>query len=185
MREIGIFIGATERGYNPEDLDYIKAAAEVWDENGGPAARLLFKAARDLFIATGREHCAPAFHLHFLSKSADWNTHAKEVAQHLVQTMEVLEPMRKQAFSLKDVASAGALAGRGALLGSVGAGAGLGSLYWMLSRHSNQDNADIEAMQKQVQYYRELSKELEDSMRRKYRYDRGQQPAAGNTAVAA
>lgn len=184
MRALGIFIGATERGYNPGDLDYIKAAAEVWDKDGGPSARLLFKAARDLFIATGRPHCAPAYHLHFLSKSASWDEHAKEVAQLVVQTMEVLEPMRKQAMSLKDVVGAGTLAGRGALLGSIGAGAGLGSLYWMLSRHSNQDNADIEAMQKQVQYYRELSKELEDSMRRKYRYDRGQQPAAAEPVAA-
>lgn len=186
MRNIGIFIGATEHGYNPSAMHFIKAAAERWDAEGGPAARLVFKAARDLLTATGRQYSAPAFHFHFLSKSADWNDHAKEVVTLVAQVVEVMSPMHKQAFNIKDVTSAAGLAGRGALLGSVGLGAGLGSLYWLLSRHSNQDDADIEAMRKQVDYYHSLSKELEDSMRRKYRYDRGDQDqqAASRSSTA-
>jgi len=184
MRELGILIGAMERGYNPADMDYIKAQAEVWDREGGPAGRLLIKAARDVMVATGRGHTAPAFHLHFLSKSADWNEHAKEVALNVAQILEIFDPMRKQAFNLRDVGSAGLAAGKGALLGSMALGGGLGALYWMLSRHANQDTADIEAMQRQVDYYDELGRELEDSMRRKYRYDRGTQQPASAPALA-
>lgn len=171
-----MLIGAMERGYNPEDMDYIEAQAKVWDAEGGPAGRLLIKAARDVLIATGAGHTAPAFHLHFLAKSADWNTHSKEVAADIARVLEIFEPHRKEAF-VKDLTGAGMAGARGALLGSMALGGGLGSLYWLLSRHSNQDNADIEAMQRQVEYYNELSRELQDSMRRKYRYDRGEQQA--------
>lgn len=188
MRKLGMLIGAIEHGYNPGDMDSITSSAAVWDAEGGPAARLMFKAARDLLVATGRGQSAPAYHLHFLSKSASWDVHAKEVASHVAQVIDVLGPMHKQAFNVRDVAGAGGLMGRGALLGSMMLGGGLGTLYWLLSRHSNQDAADIESMQNQVNYYNELSKELEDSMRRKYRYDRGTQPSrpgANPSAVTA
>jgi hypothetical protein len=185
MRELGVLIGAMEHGYSPDDFDYIKSQAAVWDREGGPAGRLLIKAARDVMVATGRGQTAPAFHLHFLSKSADWNEHTKEVARDVAEILEIFDPMRKQAFKLPDVVGAGAAAGKGALLGSMALGGGLGSLYWLLSRHANQDSADIEAMQRQVNYYDELGRELEDSMRRKYRYERGnQQPSGAPTQVA-
>lgn len=176
MRNLGFAIGAMLRGYSPSDANYILGKAAVWDRDGGPAGRLLIKAARDVMIATGRGQTAPAFHLHFLVKSAAWDTHAREVAQHIGQVLSVLKPHEKLAFSIRDAIGAGGLAGRGALLGSAAMGGGLGALYWLLSRHANQDSADIESMQQQVDYYDELGRELEDSMRRKYRYERGEQP---------
>lgn len=175
MKKLGMLIGAVEHGHNPGDLDAISGAVQVWDRDGGPAGRLLTKAARDLLIATGRGHTAPAFHLHFLCKSANWDLHAQEVAQEIAQVLEVCDDLRKEAFSLKDIPAAGGAVGRGALLGSMGLGGGLGALYWLLSRHSNQDDAEVEAMSNQVRYYDNLARELEDSMRRKYRYDRGNQ----------
>ena len=174
MTNLGVVVGMLNRGYSPADFNYIKGQAEVWDAEGGPAGRLMLKAARDVLIATGRGHTAPAFHLNFLCKMGSWDPHTREVAQHVAQLLEVLRPHEKRAFGLRDALSAGGLAGRGALLGSVGLGGGLGALYWLLSRHANQDSADISAMQNQVDYYRELGRELEDSMRRKYRYERGE-----------
>jgi len=181
-----MLIGTMERGYNPDAMDYINAQAAVWDAEGGPAGRLLLKAARDVLVATGAGQTAPAFHLHFLSKSADWNTHSKEVAAEVVRVLEIFEPHRKEAF-VRDLTGAVGTGARGALLGSAALGGGLGALYWMMSRHANQDSADIEAMQRQVEYYNELSRELQDSMRRKYRYDRGDQAQnpSGQPALAA
>lgn len=184
MKKLGMFLGAIERGYNPARLPSMQAAGQVWDTDGGPAGRLLIKAARDLLIAQGRGQSAPAFHLHFLCKSSAWDTHSKEVAAAVAEVLDVCEPMRKEAFGAKDVLGASGALGRGALLGSLGLGGGLGALYWFLSRHSNQDDAETEAMSNQVKYYDELARELEDSMRRKYRYDRGTQSRPG-AAIAA
>lgn len=181
-KELGIAIGLTEHGYNPQDLAYIEGSNAVWDREGGPSGRLLIKAAHDLLVATGRGRTAPAWHLHFLTKMSDWDAHSKEVAEHIGQVMEVLEPMRKQAFNVSDAIGAGGTVGRAALLTSLAAGGGLGSLYWLLSRHSNQDSSDIESMQNQVNYYNELSKEVEDSMRRKYRYERNDEQSPGTAA---
>jgi hypothetical protein len=42
----------------------------------------------------------------------------------------------------------------------VGAGAGLGSLMWMMNRHSNTDEKELEAMKAKVKYYRSLTDEI-------------------------
>ena len=182
MNDLGIAIGLTEHGYNPRELDYIKAANEVWDKDGGPAGRLLLKYAHDVLVATGRGRGAPAFHLHFLTKSAAWDYHAKEMAAHVANVLEVLEPMRKQAmmvahpFGVPALVETAGMLGRAGVMGAMGLGGGAGALYWLLSRHANQDTADMEAMKNQTDYYHQLSRELDDSMRRKYRYERHQQP---------
>ena len=179
MNTFGKYIACVEAGIAPHVLPQMEGAAAVLQgEKMASAGRLIAKAAYDVMQVCGRGNEAPAFHLRFIAKSADWNTHYQEVVDHVVRTLKVLEPLQKQASIVPDVVSGLGLAGRTALYGSLGAGAGLGSLYWLLSRHANQDDSDIEAMNRQVHYYDQLSKELSDSMKRKYHYDRKQQPAA-------
>ena len=176
MDKFGKYIGYVEMGVNPDSEAFCEGVSEVWDsEAGAPAARLLVKAARDLMIATGRGGSAPAYHLHFISKSADWNLHCREVANHVASILKVMEDGVKEGSTIRNLIGGGTVLGRGALYGALGLGGGLGALYWLLSRHANQDSADMEAMNHQIKYYNQLSHELEDSMRRKYRYDRGSQ----------
>lgn len=81
---------------------------------------------------------------------------------------------RKSSSFLKPgVEDAMELAGTGARTlgyGAVGAGGLLGALLWGLKRHSQQENADQESMKKQIGYYHNLSKELHESLGRKYDY---------------
>jgi len=172
MKDFGILLGCAEMGVAPESFSVLEGIAETMDKSSS-AERLLVKAAYDLMVATGREFEAPTYHLRFVAKAAHWSDHCREIAGHVARTLKVLEPMQKQAFSLGDAGGAAMLGLRGLGYGSLGLGAGLGSLYWLLSRHANQDDADIESMKHQVHYYNQLSKELNDSMRRKYRYERG------------
>ncbi len=148
MNDFGVMLGCVEMGVPPKGFAFVEGLAEAMTgEKSASAGRVLVKAARDLMCATGYGHTAPSFHLHFVYKSADWNEHCQDVADHVTRTLKVLEPMQKQAFGVGDAMAAGGLAGRGALYGSMGLGSGLGALYWLLSRHANQDDSDIESMQ--------------------------------------
>jgi hypothetical protein len=178
MREFGILLGCAEMGVMPESFHVVEGIADAMSgEKSASAGRLIVKAARDVMVATGRGYSAPAFHLYFILKSADWNTHCQEVTNHIVRTLKVLEPMHKQALTIPDALGAAGLAGRGALYSSLGLGGGLGTLYWLLNRHANQDDADVESMKHQIHYYHQLSNELDDSLRRKYHYEHPDQNA--------
>lgn len=173
--KLGKCIGFLEMGAGPRIEGFCTGVSDAWDsEEGGPMARLLVKAARDLLVATGRGQTAPAYHLHLITKTASWHSHCRDVADHVAKVMKATWDFTKQA-SLKDIVGGGTFLGRGALYSAMGLGGGLGALYWLLSRHANQDASDMEAMRHQIKYYNQLSSELEDSMRRKYRYDRGEQ----------
>lgn len=176
MYQLGELAACLEYGYLPADLPFIKGATARWNAEGGPAARLLLKVACDVLQVAGRGRTAPAFHLHGIVKAGMWNAHVREVCDTVGQVLQVMQPRTqvflKQAFvNAKDIIGLGGLGMRTALLGSLAAGGGLGALAWLLNRHSSQDSAEIEAMQHQKDYYSDLARELESSMRRKYRYD--------------
>ena len=167
--DLGRMFGCLEYGFSPRSIDYIEGAASRGVDGG--VGRQLFKAAHDIMSITGRGSSAPALHLMMLSKQADWTLHSDEVFRDISRLLLASQPMEKAAFS-----GAASLANTGAkalTTGTLAGGAGLGALYFMLNRHATQDEADSEAMQHQVDYYNHLSRELEDSMRRKYHYDQG------------
>jgi hypothetical protein len=180
MREFGVLLGCAEMGVAPKDFPFVDGLAQaLTGEESEKVGRLLVKAARDVMCATGHGKEAPSFHLHFVYKSADWNTHCQEVADHVAQVLTVLHPLEKKASSMAGNLAAGAGLGlKGVGYGALGAGGGLGALYWLLSRHATQDDADSASMQHQIDYYNNLSRELSDSMKRKYQYDQESQPPA-------
>ena len=166
-------MGAAESGIAPGSISFLQGvSAKVASSESAPVlGRSIAKLGHDILASSGRKHSAPAAHLRLVSmtKNADWNAGHQDAVDHVIRTLRVLEPLKKQAFS--DALGAAGLAARGVGYGSVGLGAGLGALYFLLSRHSNQDSADLESMQRQIDYYNELGKELDDSMRRRYRYN--------------
>lgn len=46
----------------------------------------------------------------------------------------------------------------------IGAGAGVGSLMWLMNRHTRQDEDDIEAMKAKINYYSNLTKEIKNEL---------------------
>ncbi len=150
-------------------------AVKMASTQAAPAGRLLVKAAHACLNFSKLGHTAPAMHLKLVSEQSDWGPHCVEVAAHVSRALSLYEPMHKRAFSgLSD--GLGTL-GRGVGYGSLGAGAGAGALFWLLSRHANQEAANLEATKNQVDYYHRLSHDLHDSMRRKYQYQDAAEPA--------
>ena len=47
-------------------------------------------------------------------------------------------------------------------------GAGAGALYWGADRASSEEDAETEAKRKKIQYYRELSQELQRNAQKNY-----------------
>lgn len=157
--------------------NFVKLAgvAERFDSpDAVPAKRLIIKAAHDLMICCGDEATAPAFHLQLLSEMPKWSSHAEDVCRTVVQTCATVQTLEKRAF--EDVLSGAGALGRTIGYTGMAGGAGLGALYWMLSRHATQDEADIEGKKQQAQYYDRLNRDLQDSMRRKYRYSGDARP---------
>lgn len=145
------------------------AMTKLASADGAAVERLLVKAAHACMFFSDMGHLAPAMHLKLVSDQSHWGPHCEEVATNVSRALSVLEPMHKQAFAeITEGIGAGT---KGLGYASLGAGAGLGSLYWLLSRHANQEAANLEASKKQIEYYHQLSRELNHSMRRKYHYD--------------
>ena len=133
--------------------------------------RAVCKVAHEILCLTGYEQSAPAYHLDMITKSAEWHPQFQETADLLIRALIATQAFRKQAAHAGDILSAGGSLAKGIGYGSLAAGSGLGSLYWLLSRHSRQDDADITAKENQRDYYNQLSTEINDAMKRKYNYD--------------
>lgn len=167
---LGLLLGAVESGMTPAALSFCHGQNQkLARDTTGKIGRVLVREAHAVMQATKFANSAPSFHLKFVADSKDWTSHHQEVADDVTRVFALLRPMKKKAFMPDAVAGAG-LAARGLAGASLGTGAGLGALYWLLSRHSNQDSADLESMQHQIDYYNDLGKELDHSMRRKHRY---------------
>ena len=46
----------------------------------------------------------------------------------------------------------------------IGAGAGVGSLMWLMNRHTRQDEDDVEAMKAKINYYNNITKEIKNEL---------------------
>jgi hypothetical protein len=143
-------------------------AARMQQPDAVPAKRLVIKAAHDVMAFCGEANTAPAHHLRLVANLPGWSAHAEDVYSSVVKSCSIAAMMEKRAFN-EAVEGMGSLA-KGIGYAGLAAGGGLGSLYWLMSRHATQDEADIEAKKQQRDYYRQLNNELQASLRRKYRY---------------
>lgn len=179
-RELGITVGLLESGTPPNLLPelsgFAKQAAASQETWGRPILRL---AAR-LLGSSRFSKSAACFHLHLLNEQP-WSSHSEDVLAQVVDASRAMSQMAKQAAALGDALNMGGkwmgpgaaglgLAGKGLIYGGLGAGAGLGSLWWLLNRHASEDDAENESKQHQVDYYNRLAAEIEESMRRKNAY---------------
>ena len=168
---LGEQIACVEFGVNPGDLPLHWGRAKVASQDSGVIGRSVASAAYSLMNNQGLGHTAPACHLLLVSKQATWHPQYQEVIDTVLDAARAISSFQKQAVDSGDVTGAIGSLAKGVGYGSLAAGTGLGSLFWLLSRHASQDDADIEAMKRQRDYYDQLTSEIESSMRRKYQYD--------------
>jgi hypothetical protein len=167
--DLGVALGCVSNDVPLAAFTKLAAVADRMNQpDAASAKRLVIKAAHDVMTACGDGQSAPANHLAILHGTPGWSAHADEVYSTVVKSCAVVSLMEKRAFN-------DTIEGLGNVAKGIGytglmAGAGLGSLYWMLSRHASQDEADVEGKKQQLQYYKNLNHELNDSLRRKYRY---------------
>lgn len=167
---LGVALECVSRELDPASFPKMAGVAETMHRPEAiPAKRLFIKAAHDLMSLCGDGHTAPANHLQILDETPGWSAHADDVYSTLVRACALSESLEKHAFS--DVTEGAADLAKGIGYTGVLGGAGLGSLYWLLARHATQDAADIEAKKKQLEYYKNLNREMQDSLQRKYKYN--------------
>lgn len=176
INAVAIHMACAGLGVNPSEYTFRKGAAAAHEQNPGAVGRAILKTAHEIMCFTGRGATAAAFHLDLITKSADWHPQFQETADTVIRALIATKAFQKQAFHAGDLTAAVGSLAKGVGYGSLGAGAGAGSLYWLLSRHAKQDDADIAAKQQQLDYYNQLSSEIQDAMNRKYQYA-AKQPA--------
>ena len=99
-----------------------------------------------------------------------WDYRCQAVADGIYDTMERIEHV-KQANTLTDIAGLGM---KGILALSAATGIGAGALYWTLKRDATQEAAPNEKLRGQIDYYRNLSKDVEGSIKRRMDSSTGQ-----------
>ena len=167
--QLGVDMALMANGRKPAELHKIAAVAHrMASPDAVPAKRMVIKSAHDVMTFCGDEFTAPSQHLAILSNMPGWSTHAEDVYNTVVKSCSLAETLEKRAFA-DTVEGVGSLAKTLGYAG-IGAGAGLGTLYWLLARHANQGSADVESKKHQLAYYNRLNAELKDSMQRRYQY---------------
>lgn len=172
-RTLGITMACAENNIRPRSFNKMVGVAEEVTKNPH-IGRLLAKSAATLMAANGAGTTAPCIHLALISKQADWTPQCQEVVNDVIRCMKVLEPMEKKSMNLGDITGAAESAVKGIGYGTLGAGIGAGTLWWLLGRHAMQEDSKSQAMSQQIDYYNQLTKEIENTLRRKYKYDPGQ-----------
>lgn len=180
IRDLGFAVGLLENqmplSRRDELVGFAKVAAAHQDQWGRPILRV----AANLLANTGHAKSAAYFHLKLLNEQP-WSKHASTVLEQVVDAIRATTQETKRASVLGEMLTLGGnfagpgaaglgLAGKSLLYGGVGAGAGLGSLYWLLNRHASEDDAENETKQHQVDYYQRLAREVEETMRRNNDY---------------
>ena len=169
IEKLGAFTACIEAGISPDFAPQAEGAFEkLSSEEAAPIGRLLLQGAIAAMDVSGFGATLPALHLKLAAFDPVWTEHSQDLADHVSTVLEILEPMEKKAFG--DVTEGLGLGVRTLGYGAVGAGGALGSLLWLLNRHAQEENADQESTKKQINYYHNLSKELHESLQRKYGY---------------
>ena len=176
-RDLGIMLACAECGVSPAEFPYRSGMAKVASRSD-KIGRCIANASADILTFCGRGDTAPAHHLRMVAKSSAWYPQFDEAVNLCVKAAMAVQTFQKQALHSGDLVGGAGSVLQGLGYGSLIAGTGLGSLSWLLSRHASQDEANIEAMKRQRDYYNQLSSEIEDSMRRKYQYEQQAKPDA-------
>jgi hypothetical protein len=174
--ELGVVAACFDHGVDPSRFHVWEAQAKRASAANGAVGRRLLKRAFAVLVLAGRAKSAAAQHLRLAAALPEWNDHCQELTDDVCRVLRALQPFAKQAFA--DTLEGAHAALKGGWYAALGAGAGLGSLYWLLARHANQDDADVEATRNQAYYYQDLGREIEDTLRRKYNYTGYQKPDA-------
>jgi len=167
-KELGIFSGCLELGIPHHTFREYQGFHEVWDESQVKEAALVVKSMYTILDKYNLQDCS----LYDMTKAAsikydngEWDSRCKVIADGITDTL-ARETHIKEATT--QAIAAGTGLGIKTVLGlSAATGIGAGALYWALKRNSEQDSLPNEKLRNQIDYYRNLSKDMESSIQRR------------------
>lgn len=186
---LGVKIASAARGRDPQSLVTISGLVSTVDNpkeaNYGFTQKFVCKVAADAFSEAGRKH---EIEYHIFEKLAstpiwypEFDTYSDAVFSALGAVATEHENTKKQADAEVIVKQAAgllpqlitttgkstpdiikSLAAAGALGGGI-----TGGLYWLLNRHSQEDEDEAEVMKAKIDYYNKISDEIKSQLGKK------------------
>ena len=168
-KELGIFTRCQEIGIDYENFHKVAGAHEMVEASPTSIAqrRELAATVCGIMNISGSGHTKAAKHLAAVSTSEGWDDHKQGVTNLLYDYFAGANHVKQAASALIPAGLAGA---KGLALLAALTGAGVGALYWQLKRDSKQESSKAESLKSQIDYYNQLSTDLENKMTEKYEY---------------
>ena len=173
IQTLGAIAACSEAGISPDFIPQLEGAyPKLASADAEPIGRLLLQGASAAMDQTIYANTAPAIHLKLAAYNPVWSEHSQDLVDHVSEVLQLMEPMEKQAVSgIEELAELPGLGARTLGYGAIAGGGLIGALLWKLKRHSQEEQAEQESLKRQTGYYHNLSKELHESMQRKYDYN--------------
>jgi hypothetical protein len=183
---LGVKLASTGLGRDPQSLLTISGLVSTIDNteeaNYGFLQKFTCKVAADAFAEAGRKTEIEYHIFEKLSHAPIWypqfDTYSDAAFAALGKVATDYEQQRKDAANTQVVKQAQnllpgllAMAGRTtpdvvkALAGAGALGGGItGGLYWLLNRHSQEDEDEAEAVKAKIEYYNKISDEIKNQL---------------------
>lgn len=172
-KDLGILFGSLSSGINPSGVNVEDGYSSAYEEDfRNKRHSHIMKAARIIIADHLGEDSLSLRHLDALaSVNRHHSSHVKEASDLVFDTIKNYKPMSKKSnwwLGLLGTAGSGALwAGAGA---AAGVGALGGSLYHLTQKEVEEENAENEVKKRKIEYYKNLARELNRNMSKKYDY---------------
>jgi hypothetical protein len=185
--QFGINLACVNAGITPLAFEFHKSAVEYRENPTTPGygvfERGLAKFAAEMYAHCGQQDSIEYHVFDQLTKSATWYPQFNAYTDPVLETLGAAlgEAVGQDHALQARVKSAGLHQGligalgeralswspsllQGLLAASAATGAGIGSIYWALNRHSTEDDADNEATQAKINHYSKLTKQISNRL---------------------
>ena len=171
-KELGIFTRCQEIGIDYKNFRKIAGAHEMIEASPASIAKRRELAATvcGIMNIAGKGQTKAAKHLAAVSTTEGWDDHKQGVTNLLYDYFAAAEHIKQASSVLIPAGIAGA---KGLALLAALTGAGVGALYWQIKRDWQKESSKAEALKSQIDYYNQLSTDLENKMSEKYEYTDG------------
>jgi len=168
-KELGIFTRCQELELDYGNFRKLAGAHEIVEASPDSIAnrRELAATVGSIMAISGKGHTKAAKHLAAIATTEGWDDHKQEATNLLYDYFSGAHHVKQAASVLVPAGLAGA---KGIALLAALTGAGVGALYWQLKRDSQKESSKAETLKSQIDYYNQLSTDLENKMTEKYEY---------------
>ena len=175
-KDLGVLFGSVDAGISPSGVNVEDGFSSAYEEDFRNKRHThMMKAAHILISEHLGEGTSSLRHLSALcSVNRHHSSHVKEASDIVFDTIKNFNPMYKEATLPSWALGLVGTAGSGALWAGAGAAAGVGALggglYHLTKKEVEEETAENEAKKRKVEYYKNLARELNRSMSKRYDY---------------